>query len=128
MSTAKLGKCHTALYDLINQVGRDGFELEEAAVMYFTHKSELHAAEQAMIVEHRDDMETPWCMNHNNAQGCDKKAHYAAYDATHREERKAAQKARYQADPTKAKEIAKKYREKKKAHRVTHLAEPSSCS
>lgn len=53
----------THLYELIREVGRDGFDLTEIDTHYFTDVRELRRKEEDLIREHRDDLLTPHCLN-----------------------------------------------------------------
>lgn len=60
---ANHGHCNTRLYELIREVGKDGFDLTEVDKIYFSDRSKLLNAEKALIFEHRDDFGDKNCLN-----------------------------------------------------------------
>lgn len=115
----------TPVYNLIREVGYDGFILTEIDYHYFDDIQQLRQKEQALIHEHRDDMQTPYCLNirgavkdsennkMKNRERCQK------YAAEHKEEQKARARKHYDENTEKCKARAKAfYRE----HREEILA------
>lgn len=92
----------TPVYQLIREVGREGFDITEIDYHVFNDIKKLREAEQALIYEHRDDLETPYCLNIKAAvredsfgrEACRRfrksekgQMYFQNYEATHKEER-----------------------------------------
>ena len=111
----------TAVYQLIREAGYDGFQLIEIGYHYFNNVQQLRQQEHSLIVEQRDDLQSPHCLN---IRGAVKDAQITAqknreqckkYAAVHKEEQAVRSRNHYDRNKEAIKERARAcYAEHKK--------------